>query len=70
MSDNSLKPLIITPTLTLDELGAVVLALVEYYQRNASIVPDAAYSLIQRLSSLHASATQELCESVLFGGQQ
>lgn len=62
----SLKPVVITAVLTLDELSAVILSLLTYYQVHASIVPDAAFALIQRLSDAYGIAVHQHAEDVLF----
>lgn len=65
-ASKSLKPVVCTAVLTLDELGAVVTALLHYYQTASSLVPDAAWSLIQRLSQQHAEAVQSQAEMLLY----
>lgn len=62
----SLKPVVVTPALTLDELSAVLTALLTYYQVYASIVPDSAWALIQRLSDVYGRAVHQHAEDVLF----
>lgn len=62
----SLKPVMVTPILTLEELSAIILALLTYYQTYASIVPDAAFSLVQRLSDTYSTAVLQLSEDALF----
>lgn len=62
----SLNPVVVTVVFTLDELSAVIFSLLTYYQVHASIVPDAAFALIQRLSDVYGIAVHQHAEDVLF----
>lgn len=62
----TLKPVMVTPAVTLDELSAILTALLTYYQTYASIVPDSAWALIQRLSDTYGRAVHQRAQDVLF----
>lgn len=65
-SDKSLAPVVITITVTMQELGAILSALLMYYAKESTFCPDDAWSLVQRLTKTHGECVQHYAERVLF----
>lgn len=62
-------PVVKSVALSVEDISALIHALVGYYRIQEQVIPDAGMMLISRLTALHSEMIQEEAQSFLYRGK-